>query len=35
MDHWGELLVGLVPCLACDMLLGWDWTPIYDMLEQV
>ncbi|KYO35576.1 hypothetical protein Y1Q_0018183 [Alligator mississippiensis] len=35
MEHQGDLLVDIVPRLECNMLLGWDWTPIYDMLERV
>lgn len=35
MEHRGELLVGLAPHLACYMLLGWGWPPIYDTLERV
>lgn len=35
MEHWGELLVGLVPRLTCDMLLRQDWTTIYDTLERI
>ncbi|XP_059582206.1 uncharacterized protein LOC132243291 [Alligator mississippiensis] len=35
MEHQGELLVGVVPKLACDMLLGRDWTPLYNILERV
>lgn len=35
MEHQGELLIGLAPHLACDMLLGWDWTPLYDTLERI
>ncbi|KYO42948.1 hypothetical protein Y1Q_0010278 [Alligator mississippiensis] len=35
MEHQGELLVGAVPRLACEMLLGHDWAPIYDVLDRV
>lgn len=35
MEHQGDLLVGVAPCLVCDMLLGHDWTLIYDVLERV
>ncbi|KYO48308.1 transmembrane protein 64 isoform C [Alligator mississippiensis] len=34
MEHQRELLVEVVPKLACEMLTGRDWTPIYDMLER-
>lgn len=35
MEHQSELLVGVAPCLACEMLLGHDWPLIYDVLERV
>lgn len=35
MEHQGELLVGLAPRLACEMLLGREWPPLYDTLERV
>ncbi|KYO28763.1 hypothetical protein Y1Q_0004424 [Alligator mississippiensis] len=35
MEYQGELLVGVVPQLACEVLLGQDWEPIYDVLDRV
>lgn len=35
IEHQGELLVGVVPRLVCNMLLGWDWILIYDTLGWV
>ncbi|KYO17393.1 hypothetical protein Y1Q_0020018 [Alligator mississippiensis] len=35
MEHQGELLVGVVPQLVCEMLLGLDWTPVYNVLDRV
>lgn len=31
----GGVTGGVIPRLASAMLLGWDWTPIYDTLEWV
>uniref|UniRef100_A0A7M4EFE9 CCHC-type domain-containing protein n=1 Tax=Crocodylus porosus TaxID=8502 RepID=A0A7M4EFE9_CROPO len=35
MEFRDEILVGVAPKLACDMLLGRDWAPLYDVLERV
>lgn len=35
IDYHGEMKVRLAPSLACDMVFGRNWFPIYDVLEWV
>lgn len=34
-NHQGCIWVGLAPDLNCAMIIGWDWPPVYEGLDQV
>lgn len=34
-NRQGQMKVDLAPCLACEMVIGQDWPPLYNVLEQV